>query len=146
MTSIKINIPEGFEVDYFDTSTCELKFKSKPVKITDRIKTVLDVLDFHGITQSQFNASCAGLSEDEINYRILKLLVLALNEGWVPDWKNHNQYKYFPWFEMAGSSGFRFVGCDHWLRFRLSALAFALNLVNWQSTLANTSRKFTKSS
>lgn len=30
-----------------------------------------------------------------------KLMVISefLNEGWIPDFKNRNQYKYFPWFQ-----------------------------------------------
>ena len=36
------------------------------------------------------------------------------NKEWNPDWANMNEYKYFPWFEMDGSSGFRCDGCDGW--------------------------------
>jgi hypothetical protein len=51
-----------------------------------------------------------------------KLVIIAQaankleNEGneWIPDWNDFDQYKYYPWFEMGGSSGFRFVGYDHW--------------------------------
>lgn len=114
MQTLKVQIPDGFEIDSFDKSSGEIKIKPKPAKITDRIKTVEDVLNYHGITASQFEQQCQGLSHDEVNYRIIKLLAVALNEGWVPDWTNPNQYKYFPWFEMAGSSGFRFDDCVSW--------------------------------
>lgn len=51
-----------------------------------------------------------------------KLVIIARaanllgNKGkeWVPDWDNYNQWKYCPWFEMGGSSGFRFDGYDYW--------------------------------
>ena len=35
-----------------------------------------------------------------------KMIVIAeaLNEGWIPDWDNYNEYKYYPWFEMSPSS------------------------------------------
>jgi len=42
----------------------------------------------------------------------------VLNEGWVPNWYNWDEYKYYPWFDMipegnkAGSgSGFSFRVC-----------------------------------
>lgn len=51
-----------------------------------------------------------------------KLVIIAraankvANKGkeWNPDWNNYNQWKYYPWFEMGGSSGFRFFGYAYW--------------------------------
>jgi hypothetical protein len=52
-----------------------------------------------------------------------KLVIIAraanmiVNDGkeWKPDWTNHDQWKYYPWFyHDGGSSGFRFDGCDIW--------------------------------
>jgi hypothetical protein len=50
-----------------------------------------------------------------------KLVIIAraanklANDGqeWKPDWNDDN-WKYYPWFEMGGSSGFRFYVCDRW--------------------------------
>lgn len=33
----------------------------------------------------------------------LTTIAEALNEGWQPDWNDHNQYKYFAWFEVEAS-------------------------------------------
>lgn len=39
---------------------------------------------------------------------------------WIPDWNNHNQYKYFPWFEIKATKakpsgvGFSSSLCDRW--------------------------------
>jgi len=44
---------------------------------------------------------------DELAYKKLKVIVRAINDGWVPDWSNRDQYKYYPWFEVL-SSGFGF--------------------------------------
>jgi hypothetical protein len=45
---------------------------------------------------------------DEIAYRLLKLIPLALNpEGWKPDWNDSKQRKWSPWFYMD-NPGFRF--------------------------------------
>jgi hypothetical protein len=32
-----------------------------------------------------------------------------MNEGWVPDWNNSSEWKYYPWFYL-NSPGFRFYG------------------------------------
>ena len=34
-----------------------------------------------------------------------KLMVIAqaLNEGWFPNWNDHNEWKYYPWFDVAAS-------------------------------------------
>lgn len=43
-----------------------------------------------------------------------KLMIIceAVNDGWIPDWDNDKQYKYYPYFDMRskgkGSSGFGF--------------------------------------
>ena len=37
----------------------------------------------------------------------LMIIFKAINDGWVADYKNRDQYKYFPYFWVA-SSGFRF--------------------------------------
>jgi len=45
---------------------------------------------------------------DEIAYKKLKVITRAVNQGWVPDWNNTNQCKWWPWFNL--SSGFGFSG------------------------------------
>ena len=53
-------------------------------------------------------------------YYKLVIIAEALNEGWTPDWSDHNQYKYTPWFGIAADkkrpAGFGFSGtyCDSW--------------------------------
>ncbi len=34
----------------------------------------------------------------------LVIIAQALNEGWVPDWSNSYEYKYFPWFKVNATS------------------------------------------
>ena len=51
-----------------------------------------------------------------------KLVIIAraanriANNGkqWKPDWNNDKRDKYYPWFYMGGSSGFRFHVCADW--------------------------------
>jgi hypothetical protein len=84
--------------------------------VKDRIKCFDDVLKENGISREYFEKSCKGLEADEIAYRMAKLVCLAFNEGWNPDWTNSNQYKYYPYFKMGSSSGvgFSYDGCDYW--------------------------------
>ena len=30
----------------------------------------------------------------------LSVIIQCVNEGWVPDWQDCGQYKYYPWFEV----------------------------------------------
>src|SRR5690349_7623024 len=46
---------------------------------------------------------------DDIAYQKLKVITKAINEGWVPDWSDAGEYKWFAWFRYT-TSGFRF--CD----------------------------------
>jgi hypothetical protein len=84
--------------------------------VKDRIKNFDDVLKENGISREDFEASCKGLEPDEIAYRMAKLVCLTFNEGWLPDWTNSNEYKYFPWFVMGSSSGvgFSYDVCATW--------------------------------
>ena len=41
-------------------------------------------------------------TKDEIAFKKLKVIIKALNDGWMPDWNNSNQYKYWNYFRMAG--------------------------------------------
>jgi len=110
--TLKIQIPWGFEIDSFDKQSGEIRFKEKPKPAMERIKTISDLLADHGYTHERFDKLCADLSADEKAYRLLKLLAVSLNEGWTPNWSNYNEYKYYPWFELDGSSGFRYGGYD----------------------------------
>ena len=33
----------------------------------------------------------------------LVIIAQALNNGWEPDWKNHSQWKYYPWMQIAAT-------------------------------------------
>jgi hypothetical protein len=73
------------------------------------IKTFDDACRACGTTEEQFNEKFKnlGLDEDTLNYEKLKIEYKAINNGWVPDWNNYDQYKYYPWFEVRPSgSGF----------------------------------------
>lgn len=116
MTSIKINIPEGYKVGAFNEQTGEVTFAPIPKSIKERITTFDDVLKENGVVVVDFNNSLQGLSTDEIAYRQVKEIVKAFNEGWLPDCTDSSQYKYIPWFKMGSASGGGFSSyvCAYW--------------------------------
>jgi hypothetical protein len=82
-------------------------------KITDRVKTVEDLLAIAGKKIEEITSPSD--SSDEVAYKLLKLLVEVLNEGWTPDWDNGNQYKWYPYFDMRGAGfGFSHTHCAYW--------------------------------
>lgn len=85
-------------------------FVDEPLKITARVQTYEDacaVLEEQPINEQEMKL--AGFTDDEIIYRKIKTITRALNEGWLPDWNNSNQKKYYPWFDLS-SGGFVFDG------------------------------------
>jgi len=53
-----------------------------------------------------------------VNYQKAIVLVRAVNEKREPDWDS-NEWKYWNWFQMGGSSGFRFDDCVYWCSYSL---------------------------
>ena len=72
--------------------------------IKQRVTCLDDALRELGKDKLDFEASCVGLSEDEVAYKMLKVIAAALNEGWTPDWSNGEWDKWYPWFKMDASS------------------------------------------
>jgi hypothetical protein len=114
MQTLKIEIPAGFEFDSFDPGSQQLKLRPKKGPVTD-IKTVEALLAYHGKTREGFEAESTQFLPHEKAFRLLDLLARTLNEGWVPDWRNSNEAKWYAWFDMGGSAGFRFLVCDDWV-------------------------------
>lgn len=108
METLKIQIPEGFTVEAFDKTTGEIVLAPKPADIKERIKFIDDAIKELGdddpevldlLVLQKYN-----VSEHILYNQMLVVIVKALNEGWVPDWKNDDEWKYYPWFYMDYSS------------------------------------------
>ncbi len=108
METLKIQIPEGFTVEAFDKTTGEIVLAPKPADVKERVKFIDDaikelgdddpeVLDLVALQKSK-------VSEHILNNQMLVVIVKALNEGWVPDWTNDDQWKHYPYFYMDDSS------------------------------------------
>lgn len=117
MSTLKIQIPTGYEFDKFDPATCEIKLREKPKDITARIKSVLDALDYLGESDDEVIAyrkleKLFDRSSHIVNYQLAVVIIRALNEKREPNWDD-TSYKYSLYF-FLGSSGFRFRVCDRW--------------------------------
>ena len=78
------------------------------LSIMDRVKTFEDALALADEqTREEYLKSVECFNTpDEIAYKKLKLITKVVNEGWVADYKNLLQRKYFLWF------GFLYNGAD----------------------------------
>jgi hypothetical protein len=100
MKEVKIEIPDGYEIDQ-EKSTFE-KIVFKPCMKVDSVE-----------------AACRALGECDKDVKelrklqkagcdcVLQSLVVAIksfNEGWEPDWNNSNQYKYMAYYNMGGGA------------------------------------------
>lgn len=81
-------------------------------KVTDRVKTFKDACEVLGIYPEDIISDPAPIDEDA--YRKLKVIAKALNEGWEPDWSDHGQYKYYPWFKHVSGVGLSYVDYVNW--------------------------------
>jgi hypothetical protein len=65
-------------------------------KITDRIKTFEDACAEVG-EDPEHDKFTEG-TPDEIAFKKIKVITKALNEGWLPNWNNSGERKWYPWF------------------------------------------------
>lgn len=96
----KTTLEDTFGKEFFST------------KITDRVKSYQDAcyeLSEEPISESTLRD--LGFTDDEIDYRKLKTITKALNEGWVANMYDTTERKWFPYFKV--SSGFAFYGTGY---------------------------------
>lgn len=89
--------------------------------VMERIITLQDVLDELGEKDSDVieyrKLLAANLSDHIIANQEVVLITKALNEGWLPNWSDSNEYKYVPWFKMndsSSASGFSYHDFVYW--------------------------------
>ena len=83
------------------------------LSIMDRIKTFEDALALADEkTREEYLKSVEGFNTpDEIAYKKLKLITKVINEGWVADYKNFNQIKYYLWGGALSAGAFAGLLC-----------------------------------
>ncbi len=92
--------------------------KVKSGNVMERVKSYEDACEELSLNAIEILPYKDPKTKDEIYYNAHKKLVIiirALNEGWMPDWSNKDEYKYWPYFEYKESSfGFSYAHCDSW--------------------------------
>jgi hypothetical protein len=89
------------------------------MKITEKIKSFEDACQLLGIEANLPELSVLPENHQKAIVAHYKLVIIAeaLNEGWKPNWDNDDEYKYYPWFDMEGSSSgsvFSYYAYDYW--------------------------------
>jgi len=77
----------------------------------ENIKTFDDACRACGTKEEKFNDIWRRAPLDTIAYEKLKIIRNAIDPGFIPNWQDSNQKKYYPWFEVL-SSGFGFDVSD----------------------------------
>lgn len=85
------------------------------VETFESIKTLEDACKVLGEDDEQVKTlrvlqSVIGLDRKVVSLQELTVITKALNDGWTPDFDNHNEYKYYLWFYLGKK--FRLNDCD----------------------------------
>lgn len=75
--------------------------------IMERVRNFNDICEIAGVNPNDYTLP-RNASDDEISdmaYDKIKLIVKTLNEGWKPNWRDENEYKYYPYFRFDKSAG-----------------------------------------
>lgn len=82
--------------------------------ITQKIKTLKDVYEHLGIKRELPYKTPKNKQQKSINaFYDIQNISTVLNEGWISDWSNSNEYKYYNYFEKK-VSGLCFYGSHAW--------------------------------
>ncbi|WBS75695.1 hypothetical protein PF438_04205 [Elizabethkingia meningoseptica] len=76
------------------------------MNITDKVKSFEDACQLLGIEPNVPEVSMLPENHQKAIVAHYKLVIIAeaVNEGWKPNWDNWNERKYYPWFDLEGSS------------------------------------------
>lgn len=91
----KVTLEDTFGKEYF----------SKKVTDCDTYEELCDFIGEPPIDEAELKQ--IGFTQDEIDYRKLKQIIKAYNDGWEADYNNRSQQKWLPWF-LFSPSGARF--------------------------------------
>lgn len=120
----KIQLEKDTIISIYKTSNLENKkmlekelTKKFFENIIDKIKDFDDILELSGYeSEEEFLPYKKPKNKKEIklnNIARLQLISEVYNEGWVEDWNNNQQYKYYPYFNKSSYSWVVY-GCDYY--------------------------------
>ena len=104
MKNLKINVPEGYEIDTAQSTFENIVFRPIPKCITERVKSVANACEILGSKDEEVQnlrqlETLDSPPQKLLDYQKLVVVIKALNEGWYPNFEN-DEYKYYPWFDM----------------------------------------------
>ena len=84
------------------------------MKITEKVKSFEDACQILNIEANLPQVEMLPENHKKAIIAHYKLIIIAeaLNEGWKPDWDNDDEWKYYPWFDMEGSSSGVCFSCN----------------------------------
>ena len=109
---VEIEIPEGKKAEWVDGVLTLVD--EKPQDITERIKTFDDAVntlgDKHPLVSQYYRAvaafGCEVLAKDLFAYLKLRIICVALNEGWEPTF-GADESRYYPWYYMFSKNEYK---------------------------------------
>ena len=82
-----------------EVTTLQAVTAAEPKDITKRVKSYADACAVLGIEPMNEEVLVKlGFTGEEIARRKVGTIAEALNEGWVPNWNDTEEYKYYPYF------------------------------------------------
>jgi hypothetical protein len=74
------------------------------------IKTFEDACTELELTQEDLLHIRNDDTPDEVAYKKLKIIISAINQGWIPNWDNGDEKKWWPYFNLSSGFGFSHTG------------------------------------
>lgn len=113
----KLDIPQGFLFDKVEGNEIILKQDDSYYTNITSVEKAIEVLgDDPEVNLLKWLYNNYRYKDTHLSaYHQLVVVFKAINNGWIPDYRNKKELKYELRFEMSGSSGFRFDGCDFWV-------------------------------
>jgi len=108
-TTIQIN---GKDVEITLTQQQVSLITKASQKVEDRVTSFDAACREIGTTEKEFAKKYSILDKQGYATEQLKVIAKSLNEEWVANWKNSNEYKYYIWYNMRGGSLHYVFNCD----------------------------------
>jgi hypothetical protein len=94
-----------------EVTTLQAVTAAEPKDITKRVKSYADACAVLGIEPMNEEVLVKlGFTGEEIARRKVGTIAEALNEGWVPNWNDTDEYKYYPWFYIEPNNSGAYAG------------------------------------
>lgn len=106
MKDLKIEIPEGYEIDQEKSTFQKIVFKESK-------NDLQKIFKYNNTTEEEFNKKWENFEDHEKYGALEKMIVNYYNKGEKPNWENSNQYKYYPFF-IIQEENFHYDGYVGW--------------------------------